>query len=68
MGHRLTHFSSACTKTPRSDPRHVKLAGAKGLTPQRPEGQKGQANICVNEGNKTEGNLIPNAAVAQQRC
>lgn len=70
MGHGLTHFSSACTKTPQSDLHHVKRAGVKGLMPQRPGGQKGQSNICVNKDNKTgelllEGKL--NVAVAQ-RC
>lgn len=53
MGHGLTHFSLAYTKTPQSDLRHVKHAGAKGLTPQKPGGQKAQGNICANEDNET---------------
>lgn len=53
MGHGLTHFSSACTKAPQSDLRHVKHAGAKGLTRQWPGGRKGQGNICVLEDNRT---------------
>lgn len=53
MGHGLTHFSSACTKTPQSDLRQVKCAAAKGLTHWRPGGQRGQGNICVKGDNKT---------------
>lgn len=70
MGHGLTHFGSACTKTPQSDLCRVKRAGVKGLMPQRPGDQKGQGNICVNEDNKTgdfslTGNSILHAITPQ---